>query len=346
MSAQLLEALDRERAFAPRGRFHELSIDYVTFDELTGDRTADDRLRRAIEVEPAINAVVGPSGVGKSALIRAVTETLTEERPGIRIPVAPIGQAAADPVAVGRHVIGEVLAQADLARHQREALHRAIAQRVTRRTGTRKGAVGLLGGIPQLVGIQIGGEISSAGLDLDTMGSPADIASGLDRIVQIFAAQELEPILIFEDTDAWLQDPSGPIDDAASDFFGKSLGTLARDVDINVVIATHPRYTDLSGYRALKGRVLTEIHVPELPRPQEAIATILQKHIDVSEADGQVSDVLTDEALGRLEAEYDHSDRSLRHVLQVCDFALEQAGPIYPDALEAAHVRGAAAATR
>src|SRR4051812_38930981 len=112
MSVELLAALDAERAFAPRGRFHELNIDYVAFDELTGEPTADDRLRKAIGVEPAINAVIGPSGAGKSALIRAVTGSLVERHPGLRIPVATVGAAAGDPVAIGQHIIAEVLKQA------------------------------------------------------------------------------------------------------------------------------------------------------------------------------------------------------------------------------------------
>jgi Cdc6-like AAA superfamily ATPase len=66
--------------------------------------------------------------------------------------------------------------------------------------------------------------------------------------------------------------------------------------------------------------------------------------IDVSDVDAPVSDVFTDDALTRLVAEYDHSDRSIRHVLQVCDTALEQAAPTYPDHLTEDHLRGASVA--
>lgn len=42
-------------------------------------------------------------------------------------------------------------------------------------------------------------------------------------------------------------------------------------------------------------------------------------------------------------AEYDHSDRSIRHV-QVCDTALKHAAPTYPDHLTEDHLRGASVA--
>jgi hypothetical protein len=117
-----------------------------------------------------------------------------------------------------------------------------------------------------------------------------------------------------------------------------------RDVDIRIVIATHTAYIKLAGYRAIRERLLTEIEIPSLEKPKGAIATILQKRIDVTAIGAVVADVFTDEGLGRLVAEYDHSHHNIRHVLNVCDTALEQTAPTYPDRLTEDHLRGASVA--
>ena len=49
MSVDQLASLDVERAFFPRGRFHELGIDYVPFDDLTANAILDSRIDRACE---------------------------------------------------------------------------------------------------------------------------------------------------------------------------------------------------------------------------------------------------------------------------------------------------------
>lgn len=168
---------------------------------------------------------------------------------------------------------------------------------------------------------------------------------GLDRLVSVFTARGREPVLIFEDTDAWLlRTDGGHTADAANRFFADSLGVLVRDVDIRIVIATHPGYIKLDGYRSIRERLLTEVEIPSLDKPKDAITRILQKRIDVTGISAAVAEVFTDQGLARLVAEYDHSRHSIRHVLNVCDTALEQTAPTYPDGLTEDHLRGASVA--
>jgi hypothetical protein len=109
------------------------------------------------------------------------------------------------------------------------------------------------------------------------------VIDGLNRLVGIFEARGGPPILIFEDTDAWLATPDGQqTADSADQFFSQSLAVLARDVEIRSVIATHSRYVELDGYRAIRERLLTEVEIPVLSDPRAAIGTILEKRIVVS----------------------------------------------------------------
>lgn len=199
-------------------------------------------------------------------------------------------------------------------------------------------------GVPGL-SIDLAGDLKDSGLDREDLVNATGVVQGLDRLVSIFTARDREPVLIFEDTDAWLALTDGEqTTEAANRFFADSLGVLVRDVDIRIVIATHSGYVKLDGYRSIRPRLLTEVEIPSLAKPRDAIVRILQKRIDVTDVEAVVADVFTDDGLGRLVAEYDHGHHSIRHVLNVCDTALEQAAPTYPDRLSGDHLRGASVA--
>jgi Cdc6-like AAA superfamily ATPase len=346
VSAQQLAALDSERAFFPRGRFHELSIDYVPFDDLSGGGGVDSRVDRALMAEPGSVTVVGPSGAGKSAVIAAAVDRLKASFPCLRIPVAAVGEVAGKPVAFGQHIIRETIRQAgaSFAGYQRKQLVRAAADRRT--THRQAGGISakLQAAIPGL-SVGLAGDLKDSGVDQDELANPSDIIDALNRLVGIFEGRGGPPILIFEDTDAWLGGLAGEDTAATADqFFSQSLGVLVRDVEIRSIIATHSRYVELDGYRGIRERLVAEVEIPALRDPRAAITAILQKRIDVSEVHATVQGVFTENALTRLVAEYDHSGRSIRRVLQVCDTALEQTAPTYPDALTEDQLRGAAVA--
>jgi hypothetical protein len=343
MSSELLERLDGARAFHPRARFHELTLDYVPFDDLTATDGFDSQIDRALRTEAGCITVIGPSGAGKSAAIAATVTRLESEFPCLRIPVAAVGDVAGTPVAFGQHILRETVRQAGalFAAHQREALEAAAVERETKRGATRGLGAKLKAGIPGL-SLDVAGDLKDSALDQETLANATDVLEGLHRLVGIFESRGGPPILIFEDTDAWLGTPEGQdTAQVANEFFGGTLGVLVREVEIRSIIATHSHYVELDGYQAIRGRLLAEVEIPPLLDAKAAIAAILQRRMTVSEIDGSVADVFPEDAIARLVAEYDHSNRSIRHVLQVCDTALGQSAPSYPDQLTEDHLRGA-----
>lgn len=346
MSGEILRRLDDGRAFWPRGRFHELALDYVPWDDLTGTESVDGRIDRALLSETGCVPVIGPSGAGKSAAIAAAAHRLSDTFTCLRIPVAAVGDVAGSPVALGQHILREAVQQAEvaLASHQKMSLVAAAADKLIRRRPSRGFGAKLSAGIPGL-SIELAGDLKDSGLDREDLVNATGVVQGLDRLVSVFTARGREPVLIFEDTDAWLSlKDGGQTAEAANRFFADSLGVLVRDVDIRIVIATHTGYVRLDGYRSIRERLLTEVEIPSLATPRDAIVRILQKRIDVTEVGAIVTDVFTNNGLGRLVAEYDHSNHSIRHVLNVCDTALEQTAPTYPDQLTEDHLRGASVA--
>lgn len=346
MSAEHLARLDAERAFFPRSRFHELWLDYVPFDELTDTGDVEGRIDRALRAEAGCVAVVAPSGGGKSAAIAAAVRRLDEHFPCLRIPVAAVGDVAATPVAFGQHILRETVRQAAslLADHQRRDLAEAAADSAAERREPRGISANLTAGIPGF-SAALAGDLKGSGLDTERLANQTEVVGGLHRLVQIFEARAGPPILVFEDTDAWLGSPDeGETVVAANRFFRQSLGILIRDVEIRSVIATHTRYVEQPGYRSVRERLLAEVEIPALDDAGGALVRILQRRIDVSDVEATVDDVFSADALTRLVAEYDHSHRSIRRVLQVCDMALEQQALSYPDRLTADHLRGASVA--
>ena len=346
MSAEQLARLDEERAFAPRGRFNELPLDYVPFDRLTGNRDVDARIDRALRAEEGCVTVVAPSGGGKSAVIAASVRRLERDFQAVRIPVAAVGEVAGDPIAFGQHILRETLrqAQASFEAHQRRDIERASADRVSRRGATKGVGAKLRAAIPGF-SAELAADLKGSGIDRDDARNATEVVTSLSRLVGIFEQRGGPPILVFEDTDAWVGAPDeGDTSPVANQFFKDSVAVLMRDTGIRTIIATHTRYVALPGYLAIRDRLLSEITIPALHDAGTAIRAILQRRIDVSQVGGAVADVLTDDAIARLVAEYDHSDRSIRRVLQVCDTALEQQSPSYPESLSADHLRGAAVA--
>jgi hypothetical protein len=284
MSAEQLARLDAERAFFPRGRFQELPVDYVPFDLLTRSSTVDGRIDRALRAEAGCVTVVGPSGAGKSAAIAAAVERVKDSFPCVRIPVAAIGDIAGKPVALVQHILRETVQQAGalFAEHQREGLQAAAADRSTTRQDKSGVHARFRAAIPG-ASIEVAGDLKDSAIDREQLANATDVIDGLNRLVGIFEARGGPPILIFEDTDAWLATPDGQqTADSADQFFSQSLAVLARDVEIRSVIATHSRYVELDGYRAIRERLLTEVEIPVLSDPRAAIGTILEKRIVVS----------------------------------------------------------------
>ena len=288
----------------------------MPWDDLTGAETVDGRIDRALRSETGCVPVIGPSGSGKSAVIAAAAQRVSDAFTCLRIPVAAVGDVAGSPIALGQHILREAVQQAEvaLAANQSRSLIEAAADRLTRRHPSQGVGGRLRVGIPGL-SAQIAGDLKQSGLDHEQLVNATGVVQGLDRLVSVFTARGREPVLIFEDTDAWLsRADGGETAEAANRFFADSLGVLVRDVDIRIVIATHTGYIKLDGYRSIRERLLSEVEIPTLDKPKDAITRILQKRIDVTAVSAAVADAFTDEGLGRSVAEYDHSHHSIRQM--------------------------------
>lgn len=339
MGAAELKLLAERRAFRPRTYFLELVKDHVSFDTL-GAGSPEEQVRCSLAAEGGVIAVIGPSGAGKSSLIAAVAATVAGETfVPLRIGVANAESHLQDPIRFAQHVIREVLQLADdILGDDREVLEPATAASRTelpKETTTRVGgrlSTGLFAG-------EVARQVKTQAESLIQEANPTDSAAGLDQVVQIFGHHGLKPILLFEDTDAWVGREE--MTTTASAFFER-LTQLARQLNIRVLVAVHPEYQRLDGFRAIEDVLLDQVKIPVFPDAAVALKRILQHYIKRVEIHSAVEEVIEHDAVVWLGSQYD-SDHDLRRVLNLVDRALRRAGAPLPDRLGVEHLRFALA---
>ncbi len=199
MTPEQIEFLAGQGAFRPRQHFSHLAADHVPFDELTGRATFETRALRAVTANDTAVGILGPRGAGKSSLIAYVCAHLPDTHVALRVPVT----GADDPTnvsTVAAVALSQALADIDLEHYQREALERARADRATVEQvpgGLRSGTLGG-GPIPAQVNVELG----TLREQLTSNRLAAERLAGLDRLITILVARDLQPVFVLEDTEA------------------------------------------------------------------------------------------------------------------------------------------------
>lgn len=198
MTVELIELIAAKGVFRPRGHFTQLAADHVPFDRLVGQDRYETAALQALSSDAPVG-VVGPRGAGKSSLIAHVCAHLPNTHVALRVPVT----GADDPTSVSvvaAVALTQALDDLDLERYQREALNRARADQDTQEytPGGLRGAT--LGGGP--IPAQVHGELRTLREELTTNRLAAERLAGLDRLITILVARELQPIFVLEDTEA------------------------------------------------------------------------------------------------------------------------------------------------
>lgn len=332
--------------------FDGLADNHVDFDELLGGKRREAALAKTLRGRaPARAAVLGPSGSGKSSLIAATLADLPAVLP---LPIA-IGQAdiatLENQARFGQFVIRELLRQArgNFAAQQKIGRRRqSVLDRLAADTTTRSGQSGKLAlniGVPNYAALsaEIGSAITSTKSELN----PSQSLEGLEEIARIFSAPKRPTaVLIIDDADKWAGSPiPGEEDRRARLLFSSALQPLLT-LQLHFIVAVQQHWKRLPEYENLDKRLDATIEIPRLPKDAVPALTriIASRALDVGIED--VEKLIEGGALARLEAEYDWSDRSIRHVLRVLDLALTEAvdeNPI-PERLTRVHVRHAAQA--
>ncbi len=333
MSLSRLLELDALRAFEATHRFEDLDLYHVPFDELTGRPDTEAVLARMAARAGRI-AVLGASGSGKSSVMASVLGPFSEELPArvvpLRIPVAvESDETVTQPRAFARHLISVITRWASpelFTSAQRESLELAAADR-RRRLGRQRYRKFSLGTPGWLADARFATEVKAAGEDIEAHSSATDAIFELGRMIELFRAHDLEPLIVIDDSDAWLRVPDWDRSELAAGFFTEIVTMMAKDVSCGFVIAVHDEYVELPAYKQRRNLLSTTVSIPRFePAAGAALVRILAHRMSVHEVPGHVGEVLDDGAVAALEAYYlGGANASLRNVLSVVDRALQHA---------------------
>lgn len=323
MGVELLVRLQDGHAFDPAPRHADLWRHHVPFDLLTGTHRCEAALEAALRRGERV-ALVGQSGSGKSSVTAHVLGPLVEGLAPLLVPVALEDRSVAvDPVAFAAHLVRTV---ARYVRHAHPGDQPSVDRIVGSRGPRRLSRVSIA---PQWLGasVELTAELAAASAEPPARRPGQEVIEQARQILDLIAAHGLAPVLVLDDTDAWLSGLAGA--DAGqirAGFFGRITRLLAEELAYAAVLAVHENYLRTPEYDRASGFVDTTVRLPALP-DAAALGRLLEHR-----AAGHVRRVSLDEVIAAeaLDALYAHYRRSRgkdirRRVLYVAHTALARA---------------------
>ena len=321
-----LATLRDRYVFESTPRRDNLAALHVPFDQLVANERTEARLSGAVHRnEPS--AVIGASGSGKSSVIAHVLNPVAEGVAPLLVPVAAMPAVTVDTPA---HLVDHLVATVSRQAHAAIDVDAELANRTETVTTTRRGALGagwgwIKGDLAREVKHQT---------EIERTASFADKTDVLIRILETIAADELQPVLVFDDTDRWLSTESAGL---VQQFFGEDLRWLL-DLGANVVAAVHPTYFAIAQQADLLQYLDTQIIIPHLTDPA-SISSIITRRIELY-ADFHEPDlayVIADDTLAAIHGVYNKT-ASLRRAIHVSHTAVHEALDAGDTRLTANHI--------
>ncbi len=300
-----LESLRAANALPHTLRYDQLAPYHVPFDELCGGRAVEGELAHWLTHSGRV-ALIGPSGSGKSsALAWALAHHAPENLTALRIPVALADDDTVKTTAgFARHLIRRVIATARLNDSETDNLRDHTAETV-RRSRTEQRRSHSLGVNVWVLKGALARELTRSGDEFEEQIGAGEVVEGLQRLVELFRAREVEPMLVLDDTDTWIARPHDRQPARLAEaFFARNVRMLANEIDCGFILAVHTTYLDLPAYREIAPR-LERIRVPQLGRPEADLARILTHRLQVAGLDIPLGQVFEPAALTVLASTYE-----------------------------------------
>jgi Cdc6-like AAA superfamily ATPase len=130
-------------------------------------------------------------------------------------------------------------------------------------------------------------------------------------------ASGARPVVVIDDTDKFA-DPDGAVDEASVDGLFDNAIRLLADLQIDFVVAVHPRFQPSAGYRKVADKFLhPRLAIPFLPIEQRFLVKILDGHLRARDIEGRAADFFEPPVIDTLQGTYGAHGRDLRYVLHL-----------------------------
>jgi hypothetical protein len=315
---------------------------HVPFDDLTHSQRTEAALSRAVLGIERV-AIVGLSGVGKTSLIQHVLGELVGSTAMIRVPVEAEDElTVTDPAAFAGHLIRTV------ARYLTEAGDLTEPQRLRLVSGTtgatttsRSRGMHVGVGLPPWTGqLDIAGDLRSV-LQSTVSRSGSELIAHAAQIVDTIGARGLQPVLVIDDSDAWLATEVGNRTALVGPFFGRVVRMLAEELTASLVVAVHTHYFDLDAFPRGRGFLEEEVRVPALP-DDAALSRILAARVS-PHLDTPLPNVIDTAGISALFRGYLANSGNIRSTLLLAHTALQIACEDGADRINGRHIEAATA---
>ena len=309
-----LEELRDHYVFESSPTRHDLGALHVPFDDLVGDHRTERRLDGAVRRQERA-ALIGPSGCGKSSVLARVLGSDIEGVAPLIVPLAALPATTIDtPSHLVDHLLATVIRQAGVSTADLDA---DVASHTEIVTTTKRG--GLAAGWGWLKG-ELAREVKRQ-TEIERHASLIDKTDALAKVLELITHDDLQPVLVFDDTDRWLSN-GGPA--LMRSFFSEGVRWLL-ELPASLVVAVHPHYfTDLPQQQLLQ-YIDTQITIPQITNPggiEAILARRIELYADTDKPD--LRSVFTDDAVIAVHNVYTDSG-SLRRAIQICHTAVHDA---------------------
>lgn len=319
---EALLALQQAHAFDPVPLRAGLHSQHVPFDSLTGTTTTEAALARCLRGVERV-AVAGRSGVGKTSLIGHICAELADEVAPLRVPVeAEDDETVVDPAAFCRHLVRRVGRHlADARKIDPETRAELIAATASSVELSKRQGRQFVFGLPKwMLQIEAARDVESAAT-FSVERSAADHIAHARDVVEAVAARGLIPVVVIDDSDAWLATSVADRSAVIAPFFGRVLRVLAEELSAGIVVAVHDRYFELDAFPRGRGFLEQVVHVPGLPDAPAVAAILAARTQDV---DGlPVDEVFAPDGLAAVYEGYVAVDGNIRAMLLLAHTALQ-----------------------
>lgn len=332
-------------ALAPPKTDAELVSVYVPGGTFGGERPDADLFRQLYQESAGQRIIVqGESGSGKSSLILRVIGDVGRLEDSscepLRITVGDVEMISSVTTFL-QSVLGTIASQEGrFANIDAEVLAEAAAieQTTTKRQVTHRA------GLNSPVSYQA--ELKEPVETFKTATTPTELREHLNDVLARIVGAGFRPLVVIDDTDrfARLGADGMPQVDSIHNLLTNAVHVLCdAEPAIDVIVAVHPRYADVSAYDETRVRFGFTVHeTPQLPvedgRKPRPIVAILERRLRSHDVEAAIDDLVDEEALVALEAVYVERDANMREVLRVAEAACLMAVAAGAARLAAEHV--------
>jgi hypothetical protein len=348
MSLEKLQQLVGARGFDQRPPSASLYALHVPFDELVPGSQVERQLRELAHRSERIG-LVGPSGAGKSSVVSYTFGPSSEGLAPIYVPVRAEEDVVTEPKALAGHIVRMLARALSLAQQITESERLSILRDSTPAESLPGSSRGLSGtiGMQWLARAELTGAMQSIVSPDHSRRSLPEIVDVVGAAMRILSVGDLIPVLIIDDSDAWLASLSHSerqVEVTVSRFFGSTLSFVC-DLPCALVVAIHDHYLESSSFPRGTGILDRFLDVPSLP-DRSALDRLIAGRARLCGVECVTSDVITDEALATLEVFYRaEAHLSIRKVMAVLNTALNHAEGVLNECIGLADIETALAET-